>query len=308
MPGLATVAAPMASDELVATVHDPEFMDAVRLAGKDPYRVIEERGLGTPDNPTFEGMHEASAHVVGATVEAARRVWTGKTAARREHLRRPAPRDARARERLLRLQRRRGRHPVAARPGRRAGGVRRPRRAPRGRRGVGVLRRPAGPDDQPARDRADAVPGHRLPQRHRRAGRRGQRGQRGAAAGHVGRRLAAGVPRGRPAAGARVRARRAVHPVGVRLAHRGPACAPDAHRGRPAGGVPRAARPGPRGVRRQVGGHRRGRLRRRGRRAAARGRTCWRSSAAPRWTRPPRRRTAGASTCSTCWAAPARTG
>jgi len=67
--GLATVAAPMASDELVATVHDPEFMDAVRLAGKDPYRVIEERGLGTPDNPTFEGMHEASAHVVGATVE-----------------------------------------------------------------------------------------------------------------------------------------------------------------------------------------------------------------------------------------------
>ncbi len=77
--GLATVAAPMASDELVATVHDPAFMDAVRLAGKDPYRVIEERGLGTPDNPTFEGMHEASAHVVGATVEAARQVWTGKT-------------------------------------------------------------------------------------------------------------------------------------------------------------------------------------------------------------------------------------
>jgi acetoin utilization protein AcuC len=76
--GLVTVAAPMASDELVATVHDPAFMDAVRLAGKDPYRVIEERGLGTPDNPTFEGMHEASAHVVGATVEAARRVWTGE--------------------------------------------------------------------------------------------------------------------------------------------------------------------------------------------------------------------------------------
>ena len=53
-------------------------MDAVRLAGKDPYRLIEERGLGTADNPTFEGMHEASAHIVGATVEAARRVWTGE--------------------------------------------------------------------------------------------------------------------------------------------------------------------------------------------------------------------------------------
>ena len=49
----------------------------MKRAGKDPYVVIEERGLGTPDNPTFEGMHEASAHIVGATVEAARRVWTG---------------------------------------------------------------------------------------------------------------------------------------------------------------------------------------------------------------------------------------
>ena len=36
----------------------------------------------------------------------------------------------------------------------------------------------------PARDRPDAVPGHRLPRRHRRPGRRGQRGQRRAAARH----------------------------------------------------------------------------------------------------------------------------
>jgi len=76
-PGLPTVPAPIADDDLVATVHDPAYIDAVKLAGKDPHRVIEERGLGTPDNPTFEGMHEASAHIVGATVEAARRVWTG---------------------------------------------------------------------------------------------------------------------------------------------------------------------------------------------------------------------------------------
>jgi acetoin utilization protein AcuC len=76
-PGLPTVPAPMADDDLVATVHDREYIDAVKRAGKDPYVVIEERGLGTPDNPTFEGMHEASAHIVGATVEAARRVWTG---------------------------------------------------------------------------------------------------------------------------------------------------------------------------------------------------------------------------------------
>jgi acetoin utilization protein AcuC len=76
--GLQTVAAPMADDELVATVHDPAYLDAVRMAGKDPHRSIEEFGLGTEDNPSFEGMHEASAHIVGATVEAARQVWTGE--------------------------------------------------------------------------------------------------------------------------------------------------------------------------------------------------------------------------------------
>src|SRR3954471_18622870 len=76
-PGLPTVPAPMASDELVATVHDPAYIEAVRLVGKDPFRVDEDHGLGTSDNPAFAGMHEASAHIVGATVEAARRVWSG---------------------------------------------------------------------------------------------------------------------------------------------------------------------------------------------------------------------------------------
>ena len=38
------------------------------------------RGLGTADNPAFAGMHEASAHVVGATRQAARAVWsTGRS-------------------------------------------------------------------------------------------------------------------------------------------------------------------------------------------------------------------------------------
>jgi acetoin utilization protein AcuC len=68
----------MATDELVETVHHRAYLDAVRLAGQEPGRVIEERGLGIPDNPTFAGMHEASAHVVGASVEAARRVWSGE--------------------------------------------------------------------------------------------------------------------------------------------------------------------------------------------------------------------------------------
>ena len=47
--------------------------------------------------------------------------------------------------------------------GRRAGRLRRHRRAPRRRRAGRLLRRPAGADDQPAREPGDAVPRHRLP-------------------------------------------------------------------------------------------------------------------------------------------------
>src|SRR5258708_24613822 len=35
-------------------------------------------GLGTPDDPVFPGMHDASALVAGATLAAARAVWTGQ--------------------------------------------------------------------------------------------------------------------------------------------------------------------------------------------------------------------------------------
>ncbi len=99
-------------------------------------------------------------------------------------------------------------------------------------------------------------PGTGFARRPRRARRRGQRGQRRAAARHRRRGVAAGVPRRRAAAGAGVRARRAGDPARLRLAHERPAGAPDAQRRRPAGGVPGAARPRPRGHRRQVGGHR----------------------------------------------------
>jgi acetoin utilization protein AcuC len=75
---LPAVVAPIAPDELVATVHGPAFMEAVELVGKDPYQLDEQHGLGTPDNPAFEGMHAAASHVVGATVEACRQVWTGE--------------------------------------------------------------------------------------------------------------------------------------------------------------------------------------------------------------------------------------
>ena len=76
--GLQVVPAPMASEELLLTVHDEALVESVLRIGADPSRSDLPRGLGTDDNPTFEGMHHAAAHVVGATVEAARQVWAGE--------------------------------------------------------------------------------------------------------------------------------------------------------------------------------------------------------------------------------------
>ena len=48
--------------------------------GSDPRGVRRpEHGLGTDDNPVFDDMHHAAAHVVGASVEAFRQVWSGES-------------------------------------------------------------------------------------------------------------------------------------------------------------------------------------------------------------------------------------
>ncbi|MGH3367013.1 MAG: acetoin utilization protein AcuC [Nocardioidaceae bacterium] len=78
--GLAQVPAPVAGEDTLATVHSERYIEAVSAASAKPDRVDFARGLGTEDNPTFAGMHEASAHVVGASVEAARQVWQGEVA------------------------------------------------------------------------------------------------------------------------------------------------------------------------------------------------------------------------------------
>ena len=72
---LAPASAQMTELELV---HDADYIDAVRQAGLDG-RGNGRYGLGTPDNPVFPGMHEASALVAGATLAAARAVWRGET-------------------------------------------------------------------------------------------------------------------------------------------------------------------------------------------------------------------------------------
>ncbi|HZC25422.1 MAG TPA: acetoin utilization protein AcuC [Actinopolymorphaceae bacterium] len=74
-----TIAAPVAPDDLLETVHDPAYIAAVKQASVNPRLTDFGVGLGTSDNPTFKGMHEASAHVVGASVEAARQVWAGES-------------------------------------------------------------------------------------------------------------------------------------------------------------------------------------------------------------------------------------
>jgi acetoin utilization protein AcuC len=65
-----------ADDDLLGLVHTGEYMDAVRRAGASLEPDVAH-GLGTMDDPVFKDMHEASALVAGATVAAARAVWTG---------------------------------------------------------------------------------------------------------------------------------------------------------------------------------------------------------------------------------------
>lgn len=78
-PALRMVPPPMASVELLRTVHDERLIEAVVRAGGEPGYTAPALGLGTEDNPTFPHMHEASAHIVGATVEACRQVWSGES-------------------------------------------------------------------------------------------------------------------------------------------------------------------------------------------------------------------------------------
>ncbi len=67
-----------ATDDELLLVHDEDYVEAVRAASADPQDVDLVRGLGTSDTPTFAGMHDATALVVGATLRAARAVWTGE--------------------------------------------------------------------------------------------------------------------------------------------------------------------------------------------------------------------------------------
>ncbi len=68
--------APEPADEgLLTLVHTPAYLEAVRRAPTDPG---VGHGLGTSDNPVFEGMYEAAALITGGSVLAARQVHSGR--------------------------------------------------------------------------------------------------------------------------------------------------------------------------------------------------------------------------------------
>jgi acetoin utilization protein AcuC len=74
--GVTMISPSPATDAELETAHDPEYVAVVRHVGR---ALVPARwfGLGTDDDPVFEGMHEAAALVVGATLAAARSVWSG---------------------------------------------------------------------------------------------------------------------------------------------------------------------------------------------------------------------------------------
>ncbi|WP_028279494.1 acetoin utilization protein AcuC [Arthrobacter sp. H5] len=67
----------VAGDVDLLTVHDAAYIQAVKDAGADPDQADISLGLGTEDTPAFEGMHDASARLVGGSLAAADAVLSG---------------------------------------------------------------------------------------------------------------------------------------------------------------------------------------------------------------------------------------
>jgi len=70
----------IATDTELALIHDPNYIKAVKDAGSGilPEERALNYGLGTEDTPIFQGMHDASALLVGATLTAVDYVMGGK--------------------------------------------------------------------------------------------------------------------------------------------------------------------------------------------------------------------------------------
>ncbi|MDR5708781.1 MAG: acetoin utilization protein AcuC [Armatimonadota bacterium] len=74
------VAPRQATEEEIQTVHDPDYVAAVRALSADPGQPVLGRmfGFGPGDNPPFAGMHEAAATIVGGALVAAEGIFAGR--------------------------------------------------------------------------------------------------------------------------------------------------------------------------------------------------------------------------------------
>ncbi len=77
-PDVQLVRPSMPSDDVLATVHERGYIEAVRRASDDPDAQDLGHGLGTDDDPAFAGMHDASALVVAGTRGLCEAVLTGQ--------------------------------------------------------------------------------------------------------------------------------------------------------------------------------------------------------------------------------------
>ncbi|WPK10575.1 acetoin utilization protein AcuC [Lysinibacillus louembei] len=74
------IPARLATDEEIALAHDEKYIDIVKKAGHGELSAKqgERYGIGTEDTPIFPNMHEASALLVGGTLQAVDAVLQGK--------------------------------------------------------------------------------------------------------------------------------------------------------------------------------------------------------------------------------------
>jgi acetoin utilization protein AcuC len=73
LDGVQLLAPVQATDDELRTVHSDDYVAAVKQAP----RGRAGHGLGTPDNPVFQRMHEASALIAGGSLLAADKILTG---------------------------------------------------------------------------------------------------------------------------------------------------------------------------------------------------------------------------------------
>ncbi|AIC95319.1 acetoin utilization protein AcuC [Shouchella lehensis] len=72
LKGVDIISPERATDEQLAYIHDPNFIEAVKEGGKGSLDTVKAQtfGLGTEDTPVFPHMHEASSYLVGGTIAA----------------------------------------------------------------------------------------------------------------------------------------------------------------------------------------------------------------------------------------------